>query len=275
MTACVFVGRRQSHHRWFGAVVVLAMASSGARAAAQDRAAPVPQRPSDTLVVNAELTDIGGGSQGGSAAVEWLHPLSPSKSVNAGVGSFSLVGTSWTYGRAGALWRASRTTLHGQADLGAGHDQRGSFAYRVAQATVEQQLVPGRLSLEVQDRFIDIDRTAGNVVKLGMTLVPMRALALSGAVHSATAGNLDARFASVRVDGYSHGATVFGGVSGGRSHSTLVGLADDGSPGQNLLEVAAGVTVPIKRLRITLGIDSLHLGETRRQTLTMNWTVPF
>ena len=265
--------RRPSHAGIGMAMAFLLMVGPGT-ATAQTVAPAARSASLDTLVANAERTDIAAGPQGGTGSIEWVH-TSSRNAFNAGLISSSIGETSWTYGRAGAMRRPfERTTVQGQADVGVGHERQRKYGYRAAQGSIAYELVDNRLALEFQDRYIDVDSSSGNIVKLGLTVLPVRPLSVAAALHASTNGNVDARSASLKVEAHFGGRAVIGGMSAGRSQPVLLGLSANAAVAQTLREAFGGVTVPVKRVRVTLLVDSLELGPTRRRSLIMTWMVP-
>jgi hypothetical protein len=257
------------------ASAMLLMLAAAAPVAAQG--APTrPTAPSGGgIFVNAELTDVGIGATGRTAAIEWLHPVSAASALNTGLSSFSLADVAWTYGRFGAMRRvATRTVLHGQVDAGAGREQGQRFTYLAAQGTLDQTLVDGRLALQIQDRYVDIHTTTGNIAKIGLAVLPIKPLKVEASYHSSIGGSLDTRSITLRADGHRRGFSVFTGVSTGRTENALVGLGVAFQPAQPLNEIFAGTTIPVRRLRLTVTADSLKLGATEKRTVSVSWFVP-
>jgi hypothetical protein len=252
---------------------VLTLVGANIALGAQTSTPPTDPVPPDALFVSTDVTDIAAGPRGITGAVEWLHPQSTTRSLNLGVVSFSLGDDTWTYGRVGTMWRRARTAVHAQIDVGAGREGPEQFRYLAARGTLTRQMADGRMALEVQDQYVDIHETTGNIVKVGLTLVPTRPLAVTAALHSSTGGDLDVRSMSVRIDGQCRGATVFSGLSIGRSRPALVGLPGSG-PTQKTHEIYVGSKIRLKPLYLTVVVESLALAQTRTHVLSMSWTVP-
>jgi hypothetical protein len=253
--------------------LVLALVGANIGLGAQTSAPPADPASSNTLFVSTQVTDVAAGPRGINGAIEWLHAQSTTRSLNLGVVSFSLGDDAWTYGRAGAMWRVARTIVHSQIDVGAGREGPEHFRYLAARGTVTQQMAGGRVALEVQDQYVDIHETSGNILKVGLTLVPARPLAVTAAIHSSTGGDLDVRSMSVRIDGQGRAATVFGGLSVGQSRPELVGLPGSGPP-QATHEIYVGGRIRLKRLFVTVVAESLTLAQTGTHIFSVGWTVP-
>jgi hypothetical protein len=228
----------------------------------------------DTLFVGGQFLDLSAGATGSAGSAEWLHAFSPERTLNVGVSSFSVAGTRWTYGRAGGTLKPiARVTVHAEAEMGSGTDPGGRFGYRTLRASAGYEAVARRLILEVEDQYVDVHETAGNVVKLGFTMRPAASVTVSAAVHGTTSGSVDTRTLMARAAYDRGGATVFAGLSAGRSRPALVNLGTFG-PAQRLREIFGGLQVPVGRLQLTLAFDRLVLGQASRQSLTMSWKVP-
>lgn len=241
---------------------------------AQTPSATAPAPSADALFVTTELTDLAPGPMGFTGSVEWLHALSPSTSVNAGLLSLSLADIAWKYARVGSTWRPGRRTfVRGETDLGAGSAEREQFAYVAVRGSVIHQLLDGRVAVEFEEQYVDIHTTVGHIVKGGVTLAPSRSLTARAAVHASVGRDMGARALSVRVDARPRRVTTFAGFSAGRSRPVLVGLDGRDVP-QGMREIFAGVTIPAGRPSVTLALDSMALTSARRRSLTLSWRLP-
>lgn len=252
------------------ALAVLAVAAVEARA--QD--ARAGSGSGDALHLSAQVLDLAPGGGGVTGSVDWVHALSARHGLNLGVASFDLAGTRWSYGRVGGTLRpAARAVLHAEADVGRGSEAGRGFPYTSARLSLAYEAVPRALLLEIENHYVAIDRTRGNVVKLAASVLPAPTLALNVAVHGTTAGDVDSRTLTLRADSEHRGLAVFAGVAFGRSRPALVGLSASGAA-QSLRQVFGGVTVPLGRNRLGLALDHLALGAASRRSLLVSWRVP-
>lgn len=259
---------------WRGAALTLFLLALGRQADAQT-ADFVPRRAtSDTLFFGGQLVDLSTGSRGGTGEIDWLHVLSPRRSLNVGASSFSLAGTQWAYGRLGSTLKpASRTTLHAETELGRGREAGRGFAYKSLRGSLAHEVLEKRLVVEIEDRFLSVQQVSGNVVKLGAAYLPSATFSVTAAAHGTTSGNVDTRVLVLRVDREAKAFSAFAGVSAGRSRPVLVELGATG-PAQRLRQAFGGVGIPVGRLRLIMAVDWLDLGEVRRGSFMMSWKLP-
>jgi hypothetical protein len=224
--------------------------------------------------VGGQLIDVSAGAQGFTADLDWIRALSPGKSLNVGATSQSLAGTRWAYGRLGFVMKPRpRVAFQLQTDLGHGSERGRGFGYAVLRGGITYEAVPKRLYLELEDQLLDVQDTAGNILKLGLVWPASAAVVARVAVHGSTGGNLDTRSLALRLDYTRGGFSTFGGVATGRSRPVLVGLAAGGMA-QSLKEIFAGAGIPLKQLRLTVALDWLNLGATRRGSLALSLKIP-
>jgi hypothetical protein len=207
--------------------LVLAVVGAGSVASAQTPDVLRRGPSTDTLFLGGQFLDLSSGPTGSAGSVEWLHAFSSERSLNAGVSSFSVAGTRWTYGRVGGTVKraaSSRATVHAEGELGSGTEQRQGFGYRTFRGSFGYEAVRRRLILEVEDQYVDVHDTAGNVVKLGFTMLPSSSVVICAALHGTTSGSVDTRTLMIRAGYELHGASIFAGLSAGRSRPALVNL---------------------------------------------------
>lgn len=224
--------------------------------------------------MGAQLIDISADARGLTGDLDWIHSISPANSVNLGASSLSLAGTRWAYARLGVTAKPrSRAAFQIATDLGRGSEGGRGFGYAALRGGITYEAVPKRLYVELEDQLIDVHDTAGNIVKVGLVWPASVSLVARAAVNGTTNGNVDTRALALRLD-YARGAcSIFGGVAVGRSRPVLVGLAAGGMA-QDLKEIFAGAGIPLRQLRLTLALDWLNLGETRRKSLALSLKIP-
>ena len=228
----------------------------------------------DTLFFGGEFVGVAPGPRGMTGAFEWLHPLTPKRSINTGVLTFTLGDSVWTYGRAGAMWRfGDSTAVHGQVDLGAGREGEDGFGYLTLRGTLSHELLARRLTLELEDHYVHINTTVGHSGRVGLTFRPAQHWAVGAAVHSSLGTALGVQAVTVRIARDVHNATLFGGLSAGRWRPALIGLAGEG-PAEHTYDVFAGAVIPIDRFSLTLAFDSLQTVHARKHSVVLNWKLP-
>jgi hypothetical protein len=227
----------------------------------------------DALYVGVQAVDLSLGPGGGAMTLELYHSFSPRTSVNAGILHFSVAGSRWTYGRAGVTWKLIQPlTLHGEADVGSGKAAE-SFGYRQFRGGAGFELAGSGIVLELEDQYFEVQKTRGNVVKLGVGFPVSRFVRAAAAVHTTTSGNLGAESVTARVDVARHAFDVFGGLSLGSSSPLFFDLLTDG-PAESSREVFAGVAIPIGTQRLTVALDYLARKQIRKGSVILSWKVP-
>lgn len=229
----------------------------------------------DTVFVSLQGIDATAGG-GGGASLEWLHAFSPEKTLNLGLSSFSVGGTRWSYGRAGATWRPfSRTSLHAEADLGSGRESGANFAYRVVRGSVAGEVIEKRLVLEIEDQYIDVRPATGNTIRVAAAVFAGGSLTTRVGVLTSTSGNLGTRALTARIDLERDRWTVFGGLSAGRSQPSVLALIPNaGGQVETSREFFCGTAVRVGRQQVTVAFDLLELSRSRRGSLVLGWRVP-
>jgi len=228
----------------------------------------------NSLFVGGQFIDVSAGARGFTGDLDWIRSFSTGRSLNIGASSLSLAGTRWTYARLGVTAKPrSRAAFQLTTDLGRGTQGRQGFGYAAVRGAITYEAVPKRLYVEIEDQLLDVQETAGNIVKLGLVWPASASLVGRVAVHATTHGNVDTRALALRVDHARGGFSTFGGFAAGRSRPVLVGLGAGGKA-QDLREVFAGAGMPLGRLRLTLALDWLTLGETRRGSVALSVKIP-
>jgi hypothetical protein len=246
---------------------LLALVASGLVAAAGE---------DDRLTLSANgstLTDVSGG---GGGSIGWLHNFSPNAIVGAAAEYQTLADSEWSFGSLSfSVGRGAgnrRTTFYADGHVGSGDDNGRSWDYATWVAGLYQN-VSHRVSIQLEDKQVDIDRTHGNLPKVGLQVVwsPSLISALSYA-HSVS-GNLGTRLGTLRLDYYGKGFNLIVGGAGGKASPDIVNIRGVVTPGATLREGFAGIGKPFSRADVTLLGDYIQLGDTERFTLTLNCTV--
>ena len=166
-------------------------------------AAADPEKPElkpDQLVVSAQVLD-NNGVTGQVIEVDWVHPFTPGFTFVAG-GYYSEIGDArLAFGRVGGGGSVGKwTSIEGALDLGKVREQPVDFDYRVARIYITQLLVPGKLDLLIEDRFLDIGQARGNLLKVGFGIPTWSVGTVGVAYHGTTSGILDSWAATLRYD---------------------------------------------------------------------------
>src|SRR5690606_34997729 len=125
-------------------------------------------------------------------------------------------------------------------------------------------------------RQIDVDRSEGNLPKLGVTIVwtPQWLTSISYA-HS-IGGNLGTELTSARLDRQGQRINVFIGGATGTADPVVLNLQPGLTlPVSNLREGFAGIGISFLRGQIQLVGDYLESGDSERITVTLSFTAFF
>lgn len=239
-------------------------------------AAEVDARPPDRIALStngARLVDI---DDGGGGSLNWLHYFTPDAIFGIGVEHQFIADSRWTFGSLrGSLSRgqpASRFSIYGEGHYGQGDENGRDFDYAVGVLGLSQNLTT-KLSVQLEGRQIEIDRTHGNLPKLALTyLLTPRLLANVSYAHS-IGGNLGTELITARVDHYGqHANLIIGGATGTADPSVVnlqPGLA---LPAQDLQQGFVGIGKTFARGEIQLLGDYLQLAQSEKITLTLSFT---
>lgn len=237
----------------------------------------IDARPPDRLTLSgngSRFSDTHDEGAGGS--LNWLHYFTPDAVFGLGAEHQYIEDSKWSFGTARASWgrgdAASRFTLFGEINYGDGDDNGRSFDYGVAVLGISQSFSP-RLSLQLEGRQIDIDRTDGNLPKLGVTYLWTPTLSSNVAYAHSVGGNLGTRLTSVRVDHYGQYLKLLVGGAVGRADPSVVNLQPGVTlPVQDLRQGFLGIGKTFARGEVLLLGDYLELEDTEKVTVTLSFT---
>jgi hypothetical protein len=169
----------------------------------------------------------------------------------------------------------SRTTFSGEVHEGSGDIARKNFNYSLVVLDVSRTLFKG-LSVQLEERQIDIDTSHGSLPKVGFTYAWTRTLQTSVAYADTVSGNLGTELFSARVDFFGPRAGFLAGGATGRGAPAVVNLQTGTivQPALRLREVFVGVSKPFARANLQLVADFLDLAGNKRTTLTLTCTLP-
>lgn len=223
-------------------------------------ASPVPNR----TIASVTLEEGGmGGSLTQLVRGRWVLGLS----------ARALDDTRWGWVTAGAIARlGSGMILDAEANLGRGDDDGRSFDYRIVRAALSRQIVPQKLFVEIEDRWIDVDRESGNLVRAGVSWLPRATVSTTASAVVATGGSLDADYMTGRAD-WTRGRWTF--ILGGMAGRSAPVLFDD--PGAStapvdVQEVFTGVRPPVRWGSVDLFVGLLRVADEDRFRATVVWS---
>src|SRR5262250_72608 len=107
-----------------------------------------------------------------------------------------------TTGRAGSSDSGTRSSFYGEVTLGDGEvNGNDPFDYAISAIGLIHSR-PGGLSLQLEDRQIDVDQTHGNLPKIGISYLWNPRLLSTIAYADSVSGNLGTQLWTGRVDVY-------------------------------------------------------------------------
>lgn len=242
------------------------------------RAAPPPPA-TDRLTFMGGGVDWDGAADGGGAAIGWLHNFKSSGVFGAAAEHQRLGDTHWTFGTVnlakGFGSPQYRSNLYAEIRGGGGDDALHSFTYATYVLGLVQN-VTTHLAFQFEDRQIDIDRTHGNLPKVGVQYLFGSRFLLQGAYSQSTSPHsLGTKLWTARADYYGRWANLIVGGATGRATPVVLGQTGVPIPGTGLdtNEGYIGVTKTFSRVDVTLLGDYLELGDFKRKMVTLSGSI--
>jgi hypothetical protein len=232
-------------------------------------------RPSDSLIVAGQVDTISSGHGGGGGSLDWVRANGNGTTLTAGVSSFSISDSHWSFGRVGGSIRLDeRTIVQGQASLGSGRTAGSPFAYRLFNAGLSYA-ASSTIYVKAEDQYVDIGATRGDLLKAGALFVPSTQLSADISYAHSLTGNLNSEFAGARVDWQTEPARLLGGLAWGRSAPALLNIDVGGGSGdQAFRELFVGVAIPVSGVELMAVADFVNLDTARKRTLTLSLKIP-
>jgi hypothetical protein len=261
--------------------VCLALVVLGCQlAAAQQPPAPAAAAAAtvdERLVLSTDGSTLSGGSGGGGGSATWLRNIGSDAVIGAGADYQQIATAHWTTGVFSgslALGRADhKTHLYAEVHEGAGDIGTHAFHYSLAAGGVLAPLTP-RLSMQLEERRIDIDTSHGNLPKLGLSFQATPQLLASASYAYSVGGNLDAKLSTVRLDYSGKSFSGLLGVVWGPAAPAVFDLIGQVvRPGPSLKEGFAGIGKPVGRIGWLLVGDYQDVAGTKRTSVTLACTV--
>ena len=234
--------------------------------------------PEDRLLFSANAAWLTGGSGGGGAEALWLHTFDPRDVIGLGAEYQQIANSHWTNGvLSGSFGLGSSTpptAIYFEAHEGAGDEAQRGFHYSVA--TVGLFTTPSEwLTVQLEERRIDVDTSHGNLPKLGLSFHVTKPLTVSVSYADSAGGNLGTQLTTLRVDYVSQALNAVVGADGGRAAPAVVNLLGQiTQPGPKLHEAFAGLGGSLGRCAWQLLADYTDLEGFKRTTVTLSLTLP-
>jgi len=234
----------------------------------------------DRIAISLNGSTLPGTNGGGGGSVGWLHNFDADTLAGVAVEHQGISNAQWTFGSLnGAITRGSgnaRYSVFGELHEGSGRDGINPLPYHIEVLGLAGTYFR-RLSVQLEDKEVDVEKTHGNLPKAGISYLWNPHLQTQVSYADSVNGNLGTQLTSGRIDLFYPGLNSFVGVSHGRVSPSLVGLPGEAEgqviPGQRLTEVYVGLTRTIAPLRGDLGLiaDYQDLSGSKRYKVTLNY----
>lgn len=229
---------------------------------------------SDRISLTGNGSTLTGTNGGEGGAIGWLHNFDPNTLLTLGAEHQRLGDAHWTFGSLSGAFSTGldngRYTFSGEAHEGSGVDGRNSLRYKIEAIQVTGTYFH-RLSIQLEERRIDVETLHGNLPKLTVSYLWTPQWQTSFARSDSAGGNLGTQLNSVRIDHYARSVNLLAGASYGRASPIIIDLGIV-SPGHILREGYVGASKTFaRRTEVTLTGDYLNLSGSKRATLTLSF----
>lgn len=246
---------------------------------AQESGAQAPPSLSDDrLIVSANGSTLEDSDDGYGGLVRWLHNFTPGAQVGLGVEYQKIADSDWTVGTLTATLThegasGAKTSGYAEGTVGSGKVLDRDFDYAISAVGLIHAL-PSGFAVQLEDRQIDVDRTHGNLPKLGLSYQWNPQFLTSVSYADSVSGNLGTQLYSARFDVYGGFVNVLGGAAYGEASPAVVNLQTGlVQPALQLREGFLGFSKLLGAAEFTLVGDYLKLDETKRVTLTLSCNI--
>ena len=231
----------------------------------------------DQLLFSGNGSTLSGDHGGGGASAAWLRKYDTGSLIGVGSEYETVYNSHWTLGTFnGAIalgTGALKTTLYADAHVGAGETAGEGFHYTNVGAGFLTALTPW-LTAQLEERYIDIEPSHGNLPKLGLTFRLSPKLLGTVSYAQSFGGNLGTKLGTARLDYASTQLTWLAGVAYGPVAPSILNLiGQELVPAQKLKEGFIGVGKSFGRTDWQIIADHQDLEGFKRTTVTLNCTV--
>jgi len=243
------------------------------------RAAEVDARPPDKLAFSASGVRLVDVDDGGGGSLNYLHYVKPDALFGVGVEHQFIADSQWTFGSLRGAYGfgapETKTTLYGELHGGQGDEDGRNFDYRVGVLGLSQSFSK-QYSVQLETRQIDVDRSRGNLPKLGVTYLWSPHWSTNVSYAKSVSGNLGTELTSARIDYYGRALTVFVGAATGSADPVVLNLQPGITlPVNNLKQGFAGVGRTFSFGELQLVGDYLEAGDSERISVLLSFTAYF
>ena len=230
----------------------------------------------DKLVLSGNGMTLTGGHGGGGGAATFLTQFDNGNLLGLGLEYQQIYNSHWSNGVInGALKLGSSitTTLYTEGHLGGGDTAGESFGYTNVAAGFFSALTPW-LSVQLEERYIDIEPSHGHLPKVGLSFHIAQALLASLSYAQSFGGNLDTKLGTARVDyAGARFSWLIGGAYGPVAPRVLNLIGQTVGPSKTLKEGFIGAGKTFGRADWQLIGDYQDLEGFKRTTITLNCTL--
>jgi hypothetical protein len=257
-------------------------AASTAAPPAPPPVAPPPAsaawEPDNRVTLGGDWATLTGTRGGEGGNIGYLQQFTPHTSVGIGAEYQRLASAWWAFGSLNgayshALTDHSTWDFHADAHEGRGESNHRFFGYDIAGAGLGVA-VPGGVSLDAEDRWLDVDSSRGFLPKLTLAKSWNTHWLTTLAYARSYTGNLNTSYGLARVDFYGRGFNLLAGGDVGRVAPAVLNI--DGvlrAEARNFTEVFAGIGKTISRVDLTLLGDRIDLLGIKHLTVTLDLTI--
>ncbi len=227
------------------------------------------------MVSGATLTNTNGGW---GASALWLHNFSADTLLGVGGEHQSIGDARWNFGKLtlnhGFGAAQTRTNLYLDAAEGSGHDRVHDYDYSIVAVGAYQNLTR-QLSIQLEDKQIDVDTSKGNLPKIAVGYVWTPRLSTTVGYTRSVSGSLDTHLAMARIDGFTKTMTLFAGLANGLASTIAIDAPLPPGAGRSLIlhEYYVGMGRDFSRADTKLILDFSRLPDSNHWTLTFNTTL--
>jgi hypothetical protein len=231
----------------------------------------------DKLVFSANGMTLTGDHGGAGGAATWLRQFDTGSLVGLGAEYQQIYNSHWTLGTFnGALKLGQgsiKTSLYAEAHVGSGATAGEPFDYRNIAGGFISALTPW-LSVQLEERYIDIQPSHGNLPKLGLSFRLATKVLASVSYAQSFGGNLGTKLGTARLDYVGTPLSwLIGGAYGPVAPRVLNLIGQTVGPPKTLKEGFVGAGKSFGRTDWQLIGDYQDLEGFKRTTITLNCTV--
>jgi len=233
--------------------------------------------PDDQLLFSGDGSTLTGDHGGGGGSAAWLRKFDSGSLIGLGAEYQTVFNSHWTLGNFNAALGLGQGTLksslYAEAHLGAGDTAGEPFHYTNVAGGVLSALTPW-LTVQLEERYIDIKPSRGNLPKLGLSARLGQRLLASASYAQSFGGNLGTKLGTARLDyAGARFSWLVGAAYGPVAPSVLNLIGQVLAPAPRLKEGFLGVGRSFGRTDWKLVGDYQDLEGFKRTTVTLNCTV--